>query len=330
MSARSLVGVAVVLMTAVGACRAPRYFEQTYLPATHNRVFRERYDEADRVLNAIDYGHAVAVEALFARPKSSRSELEGRELAFITRSLLVRPPALSLDVAALAPTFTTSAPDIHLMFEWAHMLHRQLYDVLADERIPDAKRDAYVSRVLRYYQSRRDVAITTAPKSMEPMEGRSYSGRFRAGHPTFNGLIWSYHWLQMSLYDALLMGQSGAERKANVASVLTRFRSMVDEAPEGLPTVMPMSAAIAPAFTERYPDAAIVFDNLHAMHDVVSDILADERLDRDAKRAALREAGALYRDSMSFVLSRSEWLAMSIAMGADRMGGAALGRAHKH
>ncbi|MEO7501303.1 MAG: hypothetical protein ABIW94_01565 [Gemmatimonadaceae bacterium] len=27
------------------------------------------------------------------------------------------------------------APEAKMMFEWAHLLHRQIYDVLADERM---------------------------------------------------------------------------------------------------------------------------------------------------------------------------------------------------
>ena len=42
-----------------------------------------------------------------------------------------------------------------------------------------------------------------------------------------------------------------------------------------MPKVMPMTAAVAPEFSRRYPEVAIIFDNLHSMHDVISDVLAD-------------------------------------------------------
>src|SRR6476659_2183881 len=181
------------------------------------------------------------------------------------------------------------------MFEWAHMLHRQIYDVLADERIADRDRDARVSEVLKYYRSRPALAFSSHPKDMELMEGQSYSLAFRKKFPKYNGLIWSYHWLQMTLYDALLAGQTLAERRANVALVTSRFWEMLRGGQASLPAMMPMSPAIATRFSTRYPEAAIIFDNLHSLHDVVSDILTNPSVPRAQKRAAILAAGARYR-----------------------------------
>jgi len=89
---------------------------------------------------------------------------------------------------------------------------------------------------------------------------------------------------------------------------------------------MPMTAAIAPTFAARYPEASIIFDNLHAMHDVVSDILANnEKVPRNRKRAAILEAASRYRDSTSFPMSIAEWKSMGDMMGVDNMGGPAVG-----
>ena len=38
------------------------------------------------------------------------------------------------------------------------------------------------------------------------MERGSVALAFRRAHPKYTGLLWSYHWLQMSLYDALMKG----------------------------------------------------------------------------------------------------------------------------
>ena len=212
------------------------------------------------------------------------------------------------------------------MFEWSHMLHRQVYDILADDRIPSDRKDAEVARVVHYFRSRRDVAFSTTPKDMELMDGQPYSGAFRAKAPKFNGLIWAYHWMQVAVYEALLTGTTDAERKRLVKGVLDRFSSMLVDPPRGLPSVMPMTAAVAPTFAARYPDAAIVFDNLHAMHDVVSDILAAHPQDRAAQRRELLAAAARYRDDTSAVTTRAEWLEMSRAMDVRRMGGSAISR----
>jgi hypothetical protein len=87
---------------------------------------------------------------------------------------------------------------------------------------------------------------------------------------------------------------------------------------------MPMTAAVAPRFAARYPEAAIIFDNLHAMHDVVSDILVSDSVPRRRKRAEILKAAAMYRDAESFVTTREEWTQMSVAMGVAGMGGESL------
>ena len=312
--------------TLVEGCSANAYYAQSYLPADHNQVFRDRYPQADRLFNAFDYGHARLSELLYTQPGDAATRLESQEFDWIVKRLLVDPPKLPLDVEAIEPNFSRFAPDVHEMFEWSHTLHRQVYDILADDHIPPDRQADEVARVMRYYRSRRDVAFSTTPKDMQLMDGQAYSGTFRAKAPKFNGLIWAYHWMQVAVYEALLTGTTDDERKRLVKGVLDRFSSMLVDPPRGLPSVMPMTAAVAPTFAARYPDAAIVFDNLHAMHDVVSDILAAHPNDRAAQRRELLAAAARYRDDTSAVTTRAEWLEMSRAMDVRRMGGAAIAR----
>jgi hypothetical protein len=177
--------------------------------------------------------------------------------------------------------------------------------------------------VVRYYKSRRSLAFSSKPKDMSLMEGQTYSLTFRKRFPNYNGLIWSYHWLQMTLYEALLSSNNPAQRRQNVDAVVARFWSLLDGAPASLPTAMPQSPEIAPMFTERYPEVATIFDNLHSLHDVASDILADPSIPRGEKRRALIEAAERYRDDTSSVVSIEEWRAMARAMDLAKMGGPA-------
>src|SRR6202022_457533 len=113
-----------------------------------------------------------------------------------------------------------------------------------------------------------------------------------------------------------MVGKTREERRAGVTAAVARFRQMLENAPAHMPRVMPMTAAIAPSFAERYSEAAIIFDNLHGMHDVVSDILANnEKVSHRAKRTAILEAGRRYRDSSSFAMSIAEWKSMGEMMG---------------
>ena len=332
LSPRALVMLGTLLGIGVVGCsgfRAPAVsrtaFEQTYLPAGHNWEFRKRYRGADRLFNAFDYGHAVMYETLLSRPLPQAAQrLDGAELTYIVGKVLRDPPDVPLSEHAIGPRYTTLVPELTAMFEWAHMLHRQVYDVWADESLDGARKDAALQQLLRYYRTRPDLAFSTLPKSMDLMEGQSYSRIFRESSPKFNGLIWAYHWLQLALYDALMLSRDGVEARRQVDQTVERFWAMLAAPPSSTPTVMPMAAAIAPTFSARYPELAIVFDNLHSLHDVAADILASSKVPGNEKRKAMLDAAARYRDDVTAITSRAEWLEMSHAMGVERMGGVAV------
>lgn len=299
--------------------------EQFYLPADHNWEFRKRYSVADRLFNAFDYGHAILYEVLYTKPNAPVSRLEEQEYNFITRRVLPNPPRLPLEEGAIEIAYAKIAPEAKAMFEWAHVLHRQIYDVLAAEDLSESAKDAEIAILLRYYKSRPEVAFSSRPKNMELMEGQYYSTEFRHRYPKFNGLIWAYHWLQVGLYEPLMVGRNFDERQTGVTATVARFRQMIEDPPTDMPRIMPMTAAIAPAFAARYPEAAIIFDNLHSMHDVISDILTSTKVPRERKRAEIMIAAQRYRDDTSFVLSVDEWRQMVQHMGQQNMGGPAVG-----
>jgi hypothetical protein len=300
-------------------------FEQHYFADPSNWAFRRTYPASDRLFNAFDYGHAILYERLYTRPHDDPSVLEETEYEFITKKLLVKPPRLPLEEAAIEVEYAKLVPEAKQMFDWAHVLHRQVYDVLADERVPADRKDARIARLLAYYKSRPDLAFSSVPKTMDLMEGGYYGLAFRQRYPKFNGLIWAYHWLQIGLYEPLLTAGSADARRAGVHATTQRFFQMLESAPQNMPRIMPMTPVIAPTFTARYPEIAIIFDNLHGMHDVVSDILASPKVPRGGKRAAILEAAARYRDSTSSVWSRREWTEMADMMGSNNMGGPAAG-----
>lgn len=315
---RSLRLVTVIAATFIAACRAPAGYEQAYLASLHNFEFRKHHPRADRIFNGFDYGHAILYESLLADARGITA-LEGPVFNRVTTRVLVRPPSVPLEEAAIAPRYATLVPEVVAMFDWAHILHRQLYDIWAAPGWSPTLRDAEVSRVLQYYRTRPDLAFSSFPKSMDLMEGQPYSQVFRQRAPRYNGLMWSYHWMQMALYDALMADTDPQRQRVRVDDVVTRFFGLIANPPGGMPTMMPMSAAVAPTFAARYPEAAIIFDNLHALHDVVSDILLSDSVPPARKRAALLQAAAAYRDSTTAVTSRAEWLEMSRMMTEERL-----------
>jgi hypothetical protein len=300
-------------------------YEQFYLPASHNWAFRHNYNAAERMFYAFDYGHAILYETLWRFPDAPASLLEEEIYNRLTRRVLVRPPRVPLEESAIEVEYAKLAPEAKMMFDWAHILHRQTYDIWADERIPEHDKDRHMAEVLRYYKSRPDLAFSSQPKSMELMDGQYYSLAFRDRFPKFNGLIWAYHWLQIGLYEPLLAGRNAEERQALIRGSVTRFWQMLENPPETMPYLMPMTAAVAPMFAERYPEISIIFDNLHMMHDVVSDILASDEVPRNRKRAEILRAIELFRDNTSYVTTADEWRQMAIGMGVHNQGGPAVG-----
>lgn len=299
--------------------------EQFYLQAKHNWVFRNTYPRADRLFNAFDYGHAILYETLWSKPNAAVSILEEEIYNNLTRNILRNPPRLPLEETAIAVGYAKLAPEAKTMFEWAHLLHRQAYDVLADESLDQSAKDREIQRLVDYYQSRPGVAFSLVPKSMKLMQEQPYSVVFRQKYPKFNGLIWAYHWLQVGLYEPLLVAENSDERKRMVDATVTRFWQMLEQPVASFPHQMPMTAAVAPRFAERYPDLAVIFDNLHSMHDVISDILANPSVPKERKRYEILLAAQRYADDTSYVMSREAWLAMTHHMGTENMGGPAAG-----
>ena len=132
-----LVASLAVAVSTPAAAQWASVSEQYYLPASHNWMFRNEHPVADRLFNSFDYGHAILYEVLWSRPSAATTILESGQYDFITRKLLVNPPRLPLEEAAIAPGYSRLVPEAKVMFEWAHLLHRQIYDVLADNRLDD-------------------------------------------------------------------------------------------------------------------------------------------------------------------------------------------------
>jgi hypothetical protein len=324
--AARLLTAAVALGAATPAAAQDRRDEQFYYPGGFNWRFLDRYPEAARLFNAFDYGHAILYETLLTRRGPDADRGLDRAYRYLVGDLLVRPPRFAVPEEAIEPHYAKLVWRAKMMFDWAHVLHRQIYDVYADERLPMPAKDSLIERITDYYLSKTAYAFTDAPKAMELMDDQAFSQAFRRQHPRFNGLIWAYHWLQVGLYEPLVVYRTAEERRAGVAATVGRFRRMLANPPGSMPQVMPMTAAVAPEFARRHPRAAAIFDNLHMMHDIVSDLLLVDTLGAAGKRAAIYDQLAEFRDSTRNVMALEHWAMMGDMMGGvDRMGGTGIG-----
>ena len=294
---------ALFVVSSVAGAQVPRD-EQFYYPGDFNWQFLANYPEAARLFNAFDYGHAVLYERLYTRQGKAGPEL-AKEYRYLTTDLLVRPPRFAVAEEAVMPSYAKVAWRAKMMFDWAHVLHRQIYDVYADERLAPAERDRLIEQLIDYYLSNRRYAFTDRPKSMALMDDQYFSQTFRRRYPEFNGLIWAYHWLQVGLYEPFIQSHVRAERKVGIRATVARFWSMLEEPPSRFPGSMPMTAAVAPRFNAAHPRAAIIFDNLHMMHDIISDILTADTIPQSRKGAMIERQLDLLQDPSRSVVTPS-------------------------
>ena len=209
-----LIAAAATLAACTTAAQWSTTYEQHYLADGINWAFRNNYPAADRLFNAFDYGHAILYERLHTRPYDDPSTLEQKEYDFITKKLLVKPPRLPLEEAAIEVEYAKLVPEAKQMFDWAHLLHRQIYDVLADERVATPGEGRARSRASsRTTRRRPDLAFSSVPKTGDLMEEAVLGLAFRRSYPKFNGLIWAYHWLQVGLYEPLVTGDDADARQ---------------------------------------------------------------------------------------------------------------------
>ncbi len=220
--------------------------------------------------NGIDFGHAHLAETLLTTQEAAAVEAARLEvLSFINSK-----PHLPPDEEFIAPTFYRLTWHVQNAFDWAHQLHRDLYDLFATDQVTD-KATAY-REILAHYlaqpQAITPLALDHAGALWSFPESRHFVQRF----PKFNAQIWAYHWLQAKVAEVQL-GRNVAEQQTALIPALAEYH--------GYPTTpplqwafMPMLQDVAPMFSQQFPEAANIFNNLHMLHDNIDDVLASPEL----------------------------------------------------
>ena len=253
-----------------------------YYRALWNFSLREDLAELDSEFNGVDFGHSKLYETLLVTGGKDIPAVEDNArketLAFIATK-----PRLNPNEEAIAPTYMKLAWRAQNTFDEAHALHRATYDIMVSEE-PD--KDRALRDVLAYYQESA-YAITAKRLDHRRLDELPYSKTFRRRFPLFNATIWSYHYLQVAVYDPLQDARDLERKKRVVRPILETYRGYLYRPPVDW-AFMPLTAELSPTFAARYPDIANIFDNLHMLHDNISDILASEKLPTwEAKRVEI-------------------------------------------
>ncbi len=275
--------VAVVIAVTVAACSQfePRD-KRFYYRALWNFALREDLAELDSEFNGVDFGHSNLYENLLLTGGTDIPVIEEtarkQTLAFIATQ-----PRINPNEEAIAPTYMKLAWRAQNTFDEAHALHRATYDIVVSD---EPEKDRAIRNVLAYYQESA-YAITAKRLDHRRLDALPYSQSFRKRFPLFNATIWSYHYLQVAVYDPLQAARSLEEKTQAVRPILATYRRYLDQPPVQW-TFMPLTAELSPSFASHYPEIANIFDNLHMLHDNISDILTSELLPTwEAKRAEI-------------------------------------------
>jgi len=263
----------IVLLLVSGVVAACAQFEQRdkrfYYWALWNFALREDLKELDIDFNGIDFGHSHLYENLLLTNAEDVQAIEDRARKETLRFIASRP-ALPPNEEAIAPTYMKLAWRAQNTFDEAHALHRATYDIYVAE-LSSEQREQALEKVLRFYK-KSPYAITGHRLDHQRLDTLPYSKAFRRRFPLFNATIWAYHYLQIAVYDPLAAAPDLKSKQQAVQPILDRYHRYLAEPPVAW-TFMPLTAEYSPRFAQQLPEIANIFDNLHMLHDTISDIL---------------------------------------------------------
>lgn len=252
-----------------------------YYRALWNFALRENLKELDIDFNGIDFGHSNLYENLLVTGAIDVPSIEDKARKE-TLQFIASRPTLPPNEEAIAPVYMKLAWRAQNTFDEAHALHRSTYDIYVSD-LSASDKDRAVHKVLAYYQDSH-YAITAQRLDHHRLDSLPYSKTFRQKFPLFNATIWAYHYLQVAVYDPLSAAPDLPSKQKLVQPILATYHGYLEQPPAHW-TFMPMTAEYSPLFAEKYPAIANIFDNLHMLHDTISDILASDVLPTwDAKR----------------------------------------------
>lgn len=270
--------------------------------------FGKKYPEAQNLLYAFDYGHALVYERLLLHrgnitdPTKFESDILNEVL-----NILKNPPTTKVEEVDIAPFYVYSFPLTLDLFDWSHLLHQFVLDVLATSKDRGPAMVSRVNEIFEQYKTNKPVMITDICKTMLFMDGHYFSKEFRRTFPSFNLLIWSYHWFQIKLYEAL-MKPTEAERDIAVKKVTSDFWALISDLPDSADfDMMPETATAAPVFSKLFPHLAPAFDNNHMLHDIVSDILTSPKVENSKIKDEGIRLGRMAQNPDSFRASKCTW-----------------------
>jgi hypothetical protein len=265
---------ALVLAGPVSAQNKPDY------EAVLEREHPDLYD----LLIRVERAHGIMFGGLVAEGEAMRASAEklptyGFELDLVERlTSMVAEEGRADDVAAEAEAgFAALGPRAAAVIARTNAFHREVLGILADRSIPSFnERRLAVAAAVERYRSRPEISVPPVPTDMDILYDHPQTLDFRTGYTDLGGLIWAGYWLKLAATEPLTDLEDPERRAMGLDTVTTRYHLKLSygDPPQFFPSELPMAPAISPGIIFMSAEAAMIWDNVSMMQEVIADILA--------------------------------------------------------
>lgn len=294
--------------------------------AAHLTAFEREYPQAYELLHRLERAQGLVFARLAAErgdmpfAGSTRAASVGDTDLVRLLTTLVAQDGLAEQVAQDAEAgYSVLGERGARIIARGQAFQREVLAVLADPAVTD--RRARLAEVVARYSTEPETALPSVPKDMDVLYDHPRTFMFRAGHPDLDGFVWAGHWMKLAATEPLTDLVTREDRAAGLDTVVSRYHSKLSRGapPQAFPTQIPLAPAIAPGFIYLSPEAAMIWDNLSLLQEVLADILASP--DVEDPRAELDGAIDFFLDPELRVTARSDWESMALQHGIFHQGG---------
>ncbi len=282
------VPVAIAIALAIGTCHHSSAVEQRdevfRVHSCVNDAFFWRHNAAYRSGAALHISHGAQHDFLLCKAGEDPAHVD-QEFEAFSLAHLNDPPYTEPTQEYYAPYAARTLWRLPRTIEWTHILHEETYDVLASPLIPWERKSAELQRMVHYYLTTNDVALSCAPLDLVMRRTgvmmKPYFTVFRTQYPSSNNFFYAAHWWHPAIYEAMMIGGNGQAQDAAVNETEVVFKRDVLT---NRPMRMLLGREVMPRYARLSPESTNIFDCLHMLHGIVYDILAYPDWTLDEKR----------------------------------------------
>ena len=278
---------ALLLLALLGFPAAPRPLTAQSKP-DYEAILEREHPALYDLLIRVERAHGLMFGGLAKEGETVRASADtlptfGFELDMVERlTQLVSQEGRADEVAAEAEAgFEVLGERGAAVIARANAFHREVLGILADTRLTAFNdRRAAVDAAVQRYRSEPDISVPSAPKDMDILYDHPQALAFRTGYADLDGLIWAGHWLQLAATEPLTDIADPVKRAQGLDTVTTRYHLKLSygDPPQFFPSELPMAPAISPGMIFMSAEAAMIWDNVSMMEEVLADILASPRV----------------------------------------------------